>query len=94
MPCYYVIEGKKFDQDASELLHDSGMGDACCREDGSLQVYRSPKGTAWAVFKYWPNAYGNQHCQAVCGEAAVRRLCASLNRHAAIEAAFGMMPDG
>ena len=90
----FVINGKKFDADKSEVLYSTGQGDAACRRDGALTVLRSPKGTLWAIHAYWPNAYGDQRVETVSGDAAVRRLCESLNRIKAIEAAFGEMEEG
>ena len=90
----FVINGKKFDPDRSEKLYSSGQGDACSRSDGHLTVMRSPKGTLWAVHAYWPNAYGDQRFETAAGDAAVRRLCESLNRADALEAAFGEIEEG
>ena len=90
----YVINGKRFDPDTSEELYANGMGNACSRDAGRLTVYRSQKGTLWAVFMYWPDEFGAQHVETVAGDAAVRRLCESLNRIAALEAAFGDLEEG
>jgi|APSaa5957512622_1039677.scaffolds.fasta_scaffold245274_1 hypothetical protein len=90
----HVINGKKFDPDTSEQLHSSGSWQACSRPDGELTVYRSKKGTVWAVFRYWPNEFGAQHVETVADDATVRRLCESLNRPSALESTFGELEEG
>ena len=90
----FIINGKKFDPDTSELLFQRGQADAACRINGALSVERTAKGTLWAVLAYWPNEYGPQTVETAAGDDAVRRLCESLNRTDAIEAVFGEIEEG
>ena len=90
----FIINGKKFDPDTSELLFQRGQGDAACRINGALSVMRSSKGTLWAVLAYWPNEYGPQSVETAAGDQDVRHLCESLNRVKAIEAVFGAIEQG
>jgi len=89
----WIINGKKFNPDTSEELHSSGQGDAACRRDGALGIYRSPKGTVWAVLLYWPCACGDQKIELAEGEQEVARLCQSLQRVKAIES-FTAVEEG
>lgn len=90
----FIINGKKFNPDTSEILFQRGQGDAACRINGALSIMRSRKGTVWAVLAYWPNAYGPQKFETAVGESEVRKLCESLNRADAVEAAFGEIEEG
>ncbi len=89
----YIIDGKKYDSNTSEKLHDSGDYQAMAPSDGLLEVYRSPKGTLWARLYYWPSETHDAEVL-VAGDEAVRRLILRARRPHAIEEVFGPVEEG
>ena len=89
-----VINGAVYDTGSSEELYSGGCYQACSRENGRLTLYRSPKGTLWAMLDWWPNEFAPMRRECVAGEAAVRRLCESVQNTTALRAAFGPLPEG
>ena len=88
----FLINGKKYDPETSEKIYSEGQGDAACRRDGCLSIFRSLKGTIWAVLSYWPDAFGPQKRETAVSTEDVRRLCVSLGRIDALEA-LGQPPE-
>jgi len=89
-----IINGKKFKSDTSEKLVAFGNGQAAYATDGLLQVYRSPKGTLWGVFKYWSNQFGPQNTEQFTGDSIVRSYLERYGDVADVEKVFGEMEEG
>ena len=90
----YIINGKKFSEETSEELYKGGFQQAMCSEDGEVAIYRSPKGTMWGTFKYWPNAFGAQNITNFVGEDSCRTYLERQNMTYGIEKVFGQLEEG